>query len=920
MILLSSLAAFITTAPAQTLPQHFSQVAVATAIVNPTTMAFAPDGRIFVAQQNGVLIVIKNGARLSTPALRLTVNSSGERGLLGIAIHPGFTTNRFLYLYYTLADGSRNRVSRFTMTGDVINPASEVIILSLDRLSSAVIHNGGAMQFKGDKLYIAVGENANSAHAQNLDTYHGKLLRINPDGAAPTDNPFYTAGASEQRKRVWGYGLRNPYTFHIQPGTQKIFVNDVGQHAWEEINDATTGGLNFGWPQSEGATNDPRFKTPIFSYPHGSGDGRGCAITGGVFFNPASTSYPTHFKGKYFFQDLCNAWINYLDLSTGVRRNAFASGLPGQALGLAVGTDGNLYYLSRTTGTLYKVIYTENVFPTITDQPDNITVPEGQRATFQVTASGAAPLAYQWKKNGVNLSGGNSATYSIPTVMPSHAGSYQVLVSNSAGSVLSRTATLTVGPFNSAPSPFIVSPAAGAMYRAGNVIQFSGRATDAEDGALPASAFTWRVIFHHAGHVHDGPAIAQGVTSGSFSIPTSGETSADVFYRLHLTVIDSRGLSDTATVDIKPYKTTITLNSNPVGLILTLDGQPVKTPYSTISVEGMRRTIGATSSQALNGINYTFTHWTHGGAITQTIAIPLANTTYTANYSTSHGIPSPWQTINIGNVAIAGGATFGSGTFTLSGSGKDIWSTADAFRYVYQRTSGDVDIRARVIALTHSHDWAKAGIMIRESLQPNAKHAMVVLTPSKGVAFQRRTATGGTSEHTGSTGTIPYWVRLLRVGNTFRAYTSSNGSSWTPIGSASISMPSTVYVGLPVTGTNNNLVCTAKISNVAVTAPSAQSMSFGSTTLHEERLHGLSVFPNPVNGSALTIESTITATSTVRIQIVDFLGRMIHEKNLGILESGSLRYELHLSDLPKGVYVVRVLSAHDNRSAVMIRR
>ncbi|HEU5146809.1 MAG TPA: PQQ-dependent sugar dehydrogenase, partial [Chryseosolibacter sp.] len=419
MILAASLAANIQNAPAQTFPSNFSQASVATGIANPTSMAFAPDGRIFVAQQNGVLVVIKNGAKLSTPALRLTVNTSGERGLLGLAFHPAFATNGFIYLYYTLADGTRNRVSRFTVTGDVINPASEVIILDLDRLSSAVIHNGGAMHFKGDKLYIAVGENANSAHAQNLDTYHGKILRVNADGSAPADNPFNVTGASEQRKRVWAYGLRNPFTFNVQPGTQRIFVNDVGQNAWEEINDTTTGGLNFGWPQSEGPTSDARFQTPVFSYPHGSGDGKGCAITGGVFFNPASTNYPAHLKGKYFFQDLCNAWINYLDLSNGVRRNAFASGLPGQALGLTVGRDGNLYYLSRTTGTLYKIIYTESAFPVITDQPDNVTVPEGQRATFQVTASGTAPLAYQWKKNGINISGANGSTYSIPTVQPS---------------------------------------------------------------------------------------------------------------------------------------------------------------------------------------------------------------------------------------------------------------------------------------------------------------------------------------------------------------------------------------------------------------------------------------------------------------------------------------------------------------------
>src|SRR5688572_8208677 len=158
MMLLTLLIAATSVVNAQTYPANFSQVSVATGISNPTVLAFAPDGRIFVAQQNGALLVIKNGVKLSTPAIQLTVNSSGERGLIGIALHPGFSTNGFVYLYYTLSNGSRNRVSRFTMSGDIISASSEVVILDLDPLSSATNHNGGAMHFKGDKLYFAIGE------------------------------------------------------------------------------------------------------------------------------------------------------------------------------------------------------------------------------------------------------------------------------------------------------------------------------------------------------------------------------------------------------------------------------------------------------------------------------------------------------------------------------------------------------------------------------------------------------------------------------------------------------------------------------------------------------------------------------------------------------------------------------------------
>jgi glucose/arabinose dehydrogenase/regulation of enolase protein 1 (concanavalin A-like superfamily) len=904
---------------AQTFPANFSQVAVATGISNPTVLAFAPDGRIFVAQQNGALIVIKNGVKLSTPAIQLTVNSSGERGLIGIALHPGFSTNGFVYLYYTLSSGVRNRVSRFTMSGDIISPSSEVVILDLDPLSSATNHNGGAMHFKGDKLYVAIGENANGAHAQNLDTYHGKLLRVNADGSAPADNPFNTAGVSEQRKRVWAYGLRNPYTFDVQPGTERIFVNDVGQNTWEEINDATAGGLNFGWPATEGATSNPAFASPVFSYQHGSGDGRGCAITGGVFFNPASSGYPSSFTGKYFYQDLCNAWINYIDPASGVR-SAFATGLPGQSLALDVGTDGNLYYLSRSAGTLYRIIYTGNVSPVITDQPDNLTVSQGQPATFQVTATGTAPLSYQWRKDNVNITGATASTYTIPAVQPSDAGAYQVIVSNTTGNATSQVATLTVTAFNAPPSASITLPATGTLYRGGDVINFSGTATDPEDGTLPASAFIWSVVFHHADHVHDGPPIAQGVTSGSFTIPNSGETAANVFYRLHLTVTDSQGLTDTETVDINPHTTTITLNSNPAGLSVTLDGQPVTTPFSVLGVEGIQRTIGVVSPQTVNGQTYTFTSWAHGGTATQTIITPEANTTYAANFSVSNALPAPWVTANIGNTGIAGSASYSDGTFTVSGSGWDIWGTSDAFRYVYQPFSGNVDIRARVTGVTNTNTWAKAGVMIRETLNANSKHAMVAVTPGQGVAFQRRTSTGGSSTHTAASGSAPYWVRLVRSGNTFTAYRSSTGSTWTQIGSVTISMTANVFVGLPVTSHNNSSVCTATFTNVSVTNGAARVPAWQSEELPVVSTRSLSLFPNPMTGDMLNIESTIPSTSEVSIQIVNLFGQVMLDKNLGKQEAGTIRYEVDMSSFPKSTFIVRILSATGNQSAFLIKR
>src|SRR6186713_512688 len=620
---------FTTEVKAQSFTQAgFNQVLVANGISNPTVMAFAPDGRLFVAQQNGALRIIENGVLLATPAITLSVNSSGERGLLGIAFDPGFNSNHFIYLYYTLSSAANNRISRFTMNGNTIVAGSESVVLNLDPLSSATNHNGGTIVFGPDgKLYVGIGENANGPNSQNLDTYHGKILRINSDGSVPPGNPF--VGGSVQRQRVWEYGMRNPYTLSIQPGTGRIFVNDVGQNTWEEVNDCTTGGGNYGWPNAEGVSSNPAFTNPIYTYMHGGGIGFGCAITGGTFFNPTSTSYPSQYTGRYFFLDYCNNWIDQLTLSgsTATRSN-FASSIAGSPVGMATGPDGNLYFLSRANNAVYKITFTGSNAPVITTQPQSISVAEGNTASFSVTASGSQPLSYQWRKNTNNITGATNPTYTIPAVSQSDAGNYSVIVSNSAGSATSNDAVLTVTPANQLPTATINTPGAGATYAGGDMINFSGTGTDPEDVNIPASGFEWYVIFHHDAHTHPGPTAPDGATSGSFSIPNSGETSANVFYRLYLVVTDSQGGRYTSFTDILPRTSTITLNTNPQGLQVTLDGQPFTAPLTVTSVEGMLRTIGAPSPQGI----YSFSNWSQGGSATQTFATPVNDVTYTANY------------------------------------------------------------------------------------------------------------------------------------------------------------------------------------------------------------------------------------------------------------------------------------------------
>jgi glucose/arabinose dehydrogenase len=315
---------------------------------SPTAMAFAPDGRLFVCQEGGQLRVIKNGSLLSTPFVSLTVDSSGERGLLGVAFDPNFATNNYVYLYYTVSTSpNHNRVSRFTATGDTAVPGSETIILELDNLSSATNHNGGAIHFGPDgKLYIGVGENANGANSQTLSNLLGKMLRINADGTIPTDNPFYNTATGNNRA-IWALGLRNPFTFAFQPGTTRLFINDVGQSTWEEINDGIAGS-NYGWPTTEGPTSNPAFRSPIYSYGHGTTDTTGCAIVGGAFYNPPVLQFPSSYIGKYFFADLCGGWIRVFDPTAGTA-TGFATGIV-NPVDLHVGPDGALYYLAQGSG------------------------------------------------------------------------------------------------------------------------------------------------------------------------------------------------------------------------------------------------------------------------------------------------------------------------------------------------------------------------------------------------------------------------------------------------------------------------------------------------------------------------------------------------------------------------------------------
>jgi glucose/arabinose dehydrogenase len=616
-------------------------------------MAVEPaTGRVFVTEQatGNLRVVGADGALRPTPFVTVPArDDGGERGLLGVALDPAFKSNGYVYVYWTNPQPRQHDViSRFT--ADPANPDQALPNSQLDIYQSPIMaagnHLGGAMHFGLDgKLYLAVGEHGSPDFAQDLSMPFGKMLRFNPDGSTPEDNPF-VGQAGEYGDKVWAYGLRNPFTFNIDPETGRMHINDVGSNQREEVNLGEKG-ANYGWPLTEGKFDPekyPGFTNPLFDYVRSLD---GCAITGGTFYRApdgAERPWPAEYDGKYFYADYCRTYVQSLDPSNNyATASPFAQDLPQGPVDLDVGPAGDVFVLCRGaesngTGSIVRIAYTASNVPSIGTQPRDLTVSVGQPATFSVAASGTAPLTYQWQRRDAgaagfsDIPGANSASYTLDsTSVVDDGAQFRAVVRNTAGAATSNPATLTVTT-SRPPAATIDSPPGGSLYRAGETINFSGTGTDPEDGVLPATAYTWSVVFHHATHTHPFLAPFSGATSGSFTIPTIGEADSDVWYRINLTVTDSAGLSTSVFRDVHPHTAQVTLAASVPGLALTLDGTPHPAPYVFTGVTGFGRTVSAPATQTVNGVGYEFVSWSDGGAAEHVISTPEGDTTYTAVY------------------------------------------------------------------------------------------------------------------------------------------------------------------------------------------------------------------------------------------------------------------------------------------------
>jgi glucose/arabinose dehydrogenase len=352
---------------------RFSDTPIVVGLNQPTDFAFLPDGRILILEKPGRVLITGPGGGTPSVAIDMTapVDDAGERGLLGICLHPAFATNGYVYLYYTFATGPRNRISRFTLTGSTISAASEVVIRDdIEITPPASNHNGGTILIGPDgKLWAAPGDSGTGgAKAQDLSAtsssrFNGKVLRMELDGSPAAGNPFL--GDVTKEPRIWAYGFRNPFRFSFRPSNGSIYIGDVGQSAREELDVGVPGG-NFGWPYMEGTLQFsgpcPPSTTcipPVFEYNRTVGT----TITGGVFVT--GNAYPSSLQGRYVFGDYGQSWIRYLEFDAsdgligGLQNLATAAEGP---VAFHMGPGGYLYYAAINSGRIYRINYARDLF------------------------------------------------------------------------------------------------------------------------------------------------------------------------------------------------------------------------------------------------------------------------------------------------------------------------------------------------------------------------------------------------------------------------------------------------------------------------------------------------------------------------------------------------------------------------------
>jgi glucose/arabinose dehydrogenase/PKD repeat protein len=491
-------------------------------------------------------------------------------------------------------------------------------------------------------------------------TLDGTIIRVDPaTGAGLPDNPLASSPDSNAR-RIIAYGLRNPFRFTIRPGTNELWIGDVGWGAWEEINwlvsptDATV--ENFGWPCYEGVGRQPSWDAagltlcenlyaqgpgavtpPSFTYHHQVrvDPNDNCAssdsVSGVAFMPTSSVSYPASYRGALFFSDYSRKCIWVAPAGANGQPDFSQRRLVRNAadpVDLQLGPDNNIYYVDHG-GTVRRIRYDAPPQAVISADPQSGPVP--LTVQFDGTGSfdpGGGAITYAWDLDGDGAFDDSTSPTPSYTYTASQDYTVRLQVTDSRGT--SGQAAVVISAANTPPTAVIDTPAVGTTWAVGDTIGFSGHATDTEQGTLPDSALTWKLVLHHCPstcHAHNIHTFSS-TSTGTFVAPDHDYPS---HLELQLTATDARGLKNTTSVQLNPRTTTLTLESQPSGLTLTAGATNQAAPFTLTVIEGSTLSVSAQSPQTLDGTNYVFNSWSDGGAQSHSIVV-AAPVTLTATY------------------------------------------------------------------------------------------------------------------------------------------------------------------------------------------------------------------------------------------------------------------------------------------------
>ncbi|MCA9530298.1 MAG: PQQ-dependent sugar dehydrogenase [Myxococcales bacterium] len=713
----------------------FSVAPVIRGLTQPTSVAFAPDGRVFVAEQGGTVRVYRTltDAHPTTVIdIEDEVMSFWDRGLLGLAVDPDFPSKPYVYLLYTVdapvgqqppvwhddcadpqGDGPtdhpcnvRARLSRFEIGPDDRQVGGETILLEQGTCQQFPSHSAGDLVFGPDRaLYVSLGEGAGftqadsgglgapetqcddppgeggALRAQDLLTpgdpigYGGSVLRVDPDtGEALPDNPLVgavQAGTQPQgAARVIAMGFRNPYRLVLRPGTDELWVAEVGWDTYEEIDriPSPVGGAtvpNYGWPCYEGPHEQPDYAPldfckklyagvygapttlvpPYYSYQHREPQGSGCevgsasAVSGVAFYE--GDRYPSDYRGALFFSDysLGCVWVMRRGtdgLPDPSAVSTVASGLPGP-VDLVAGPDGDIYYVDLWAGAVRRLVYTSpNHAPIARVKTDQDRGPAPLAVRFDATGSTDAEtpadqLQYAWDLDGDGAL--DDATGWIIRHTFAEPGVYPVTVRVTDPSGAFDDASVTIAAGLAPPIVTLDQPLASDTWSVGEPIYFAAHAEDEDGKALPDTSLSWQIRLLHcpggACHAHDVFA-ASGTASGQIDAPDHAYPS---HLELEVTATDAAGLTDSETIEIYPRTTTVSVRSDPPGVSLTLDGDTKPAPFDATVIVGSSNDVEAPASVTLGGEGYVFAAWSDGGARAHAAKVPEAGAALTARFS-----------------------------------------------------------------------------------------------------------------------------------------------------------------------------------------------------------------------------------------------------------------------------------------------